>query len=57
MDPVARARAIAARLAASAIPSDGLGKRKSRWEVRATTRKSDWRIGSLTWCVCAVAGW
>lgn len=33
MDPVARARAIAARLAATAIPSDALGKRKSRWEV------------------------
>uniref|UniRef100_K3X5D6 K Homology domain-containing protein n=1 Tax=Globisporangium ultimum (strain ATCC 200006 / CBS 805.95 / DAOM BR144) TaxID=431595 RepID=K3X5D6_GLOUD len=32
MDPVARARAIAARLAATAIPSDALGKRKSRWE-------------------------
>jgi bisphosphoglycerate-independent phosphoglycerate mutase (AlkP superfamily) len=35
MDPVARARAIAARLAAAAIPQDSaLGKRKSRWEVR-----------------------
>lgn len=34
MDPVARARAIAARLAATAIPNDALGKRKSRWEVR-----------------------
>lgn len=34
LDPVARARAIAARLAATAIPSDALGKRKSRWEVR-----------------------
>lgn len=33
MDPVARARAIAARLAATAIPNDALGKRKSRWEV------------------------
>ncbi|GAB9471450.1 Splicing factor 1 [Globisporangium polare] len=32
MDPVARARAIAARLAATAIPNDALGKRKSRWE-------------------------
>lgn len=34
LDPVARARAIAARLAAAAVPSDALGKRKSRWEVR-----------------------
>ena len=34
-DPVARAREIAARLAAAAIPGgDALGKRKSRWEVR-----------------------
>ncbi|KAL4145950.1 hypothetical protein PRNP1_011823 [Phytophthora ramorum] len=33
MDPVARAREIAARLAAAAIPGgDALGKRKSRWE-------------------------
>lgn len=32
-DPVARAREIAARLAAAAIPGgDALGKRKSRWE-------------------------
>lgn len=34
LDPVARARAIAARLAATALPGDALGKRKSRWEVR-----------------------
>lgn len=34
LDPVARARAIAARLAATALPGDTLGKRKSRWEVR-----------------------
>ncbi|KAF1325595.1 Far upstream element binding protein 3, partial [Globisporangium splendens] len=46
MDPVARARAIAARLAATAIPSDALGKRKSRWElslygvVKFETRKT-----------------
>ncbi|TMW61151.1 hypothetical protein Poli38472_013614 [Pythium oligandrum] len=32
LDPVARARAIAARLAAAAAPQGALGKRKSRWE-------------------------
>jgi hypothetical protein len=32
-DPVARARAIAARLAAAANTAEVLGKSKSRWEV------------------------
>ncbi|CAI5739188.1 unnamed protein product [Hyaloperonospora brassicae] len=39
-DPVARAREIAARLAAAAIPGggDALGKRKSRWEFSVWLR-------------------
>lgn len=61
MDPVARARAIAARLAATAIPNDALGKRKSRWEVRVLF------VLSISECVglcrtvrfspCQVCGW